>query len=220
MEDNLIIQKAIEEIETKSLAVTEQFLEIHEVVYDNGKPKIARIDKDKRDGIFVVYFPVKNEKFYFAVYVDTSPEISIRWTGTEPYNSVYFRAFSDTLSFGELSQLTTLKHTGGRSKGDPKRPIGGTGILWKESTIFYEPDSEPDEFEDKLRKLLDFLEQDREGIAKLVDQANGYIQVAIEFHNGNTMLGGPNIDKGSLKRIANLNLEIDFDLYVSGKPFK
>jgi len=219
MADNLIIQKAVEEIESKSLAVTEQFLEIHEVVYDNGMPKIARIDKDKEDGVAVVYFPVKDEKFYFSVYINTRPDISIRWTGTEPHNSISFRAYSDTLSLEELAQLSTLKHTGGRNKGDPKRTQDRTGILWKESTIFYEPNSEPDEFEDKLRKLLDFLERDKEGIAKLIDQANGCIQVAIEFHNGNTMLGGPHIDKNSLKRMANLNLEIDFDLYVSGRPF-
>ena len=44
--------------------------------------------------------------------------------------------------------------------------------------------------------------------------------MAMEFHNGNSMLGGPNISKESVKRMAALNLEIDFDLYVSGKTYK
>jgi hypothetical protein len=220
MADSVIIEKAIEEVETKSWGVTKQFLDIHELVFENGKPKVARVDRDKKDGTVVVYFPVRGVKFFFAVYLDLEPDVSVIWIGTEGYNSVYFRAFSETLSLEELSKLTTLKHTGGRSKGEKKRPIGGTGIVWKESTIFYEPNPEPDEFEDKLRKLLDFLETDKNGVALLVDKADGYIQVAIEFHNGNTMLGGPHIDKESIKRLAHLNLAIDFDLYESGNSFK
>lgn len=125
-------------------------------MYDNGKPKVDKVDNDKEDGVVVVYFPVENEKFSFAIYLDTNPEISIRWIGTEPYSCVYFRASSDSLNLEQLSQLTTLKHTGGRNKGDTKRPVGGSGILWKESTIFYEPNPEPDEFEDKLSFSIGF----------------------------------------------------------------
>ena len=219
MTDTLIIEKAIEEVETKTLGVTEQFLEIHQIVYENDNPKIARIDREKEDGTAIVYFPIKGEKFYLAVYLDTTPEVSVKWVQTENYNCVYFRAYSDKLSLEQLSKMTTLKSTGGRSKGDPKRPIGGTGILWKESTIFFEPNPEADEFEDKLKKLLNYLEQDKIGVTKIVNQASGYIQVAIEFHNGNTMLGGPHINLMNIKRLADLNLEIDFDLYVGGNKF-
>lgn len=38
----------------------------------------------------------------------------------------------------------------------------------------------------------------------------------MEFHNGNTMLGGPAIDKLSLRRLADLSLDIDFDMYATG----
>lgn len=75
-------------------------------------------------------------------------------------------------------------------------------------------------FEIKLKQLLDFLEQDKEGIANLANNANGHIQVTINFHNSNTMLGGPMIDKNNIKRISALNLEIDFDLYAKGNFFK
>ena len=220
MTDTLIIEKAIEEVETKTLDVTEQFLEIHQIVYENDNPKIARIDREKEDGTAIVYFPIKGEKFYLAVYLDTTPEVSVKWVQTENYNCVYFRAYSDKLSLEQLSKMTILKSTGGRSKGDPKRPIDGAGILWKESTIFFEPNPEADEFEDKLKKLLNYLEQDKIGVTKIVNQASGYIQVAIEFHNGNTMLGGPHINLMNIKRLADLNLEIDFDLYVGGNKFK
>lgn len=90
----------------------------------------------------------------------------------------------------------------------------------KQSTIFYEPNPEPDEFETKLKKLLDYLEQDKEGILSLVEKAGGYTQVAIEFHNRNTMFGGPHIDKVDIGRMSNLNPEVDFVLYANGKFFK
>ncbi len=47
MTNNLIIEKAIEEVETKKLGVTEQFLKIHKIVYADNKPNIARVDTDK-----------------------------------------------------------------------------------------------------------------------------------------------------------------------------
>ncbi len=219
MANNLIIQKAIEEIETRSFGVTEQFLQVHEVVYVDGKPHIARVDTEKNDGTAIVYFPVVDEQFYLAIYLDTVQQVTVNGVGTEPYNCVYFRASSETLSFEQLSLLTVLKPTGGRNKGD-KKWSGETDVLWKETTIFFETNPEADEFEDKLRKLLEYLETDTSGVAELVEKAGGYIQVAIEFHNGNTMLGGPHIDHDSIKRMADLNLYIAFDLYAGGNYFR
>jgi len=218
MTDDIIIAKAIHEIETKTWGVTEQFLEVHEIVYANGKPVIARIDKDDPDGNVIVYFPVKDEPFYFAVYFNTLPEIAIRWMGTEPGNSVYFAAFSGEMSYGQLAALTQLKPTGGWSIGD-KQKLDGT-LLRKSSKIMFEPDKGPDELEHKLTKLLDFLESDKEGVALLTEKAGGYIQVAIQFHNGNGMLGGPHINTDCIKRMAALNIEIDFDIYATGNEVK
>ena len=218
MTDTLIIEKAIEEIETRTFGVTEQFLEIHKIVYVDNKPKVARIDTNGKD-VAIVYFNVENEKFFLAIYMDLAPTVSVREIHTEPYHSVYFRASSDQLSLTELSELTKLTSTGGRNKGDKKRTDNGTGILWKESTIFFEPNPEADEFEDKLTKLLDYLEQDKDGIEKLINNAGGYIQVYSSFHNGNTMIGGHHIHKDHIKRMSNLNLEIDFDISADGNFF-
>ena len=219
MTNSLIIEKAIEEVKTKTLGVTEQFLNIHKIVYENNRPKIARIDTDKVDEA-IVYFYVKDENFFLAVYVDTKPNVSVRWTNTEPYHCVYFRASSDTFSLKELAEFTNLKSTRGRNKGDKKRPNSVTQILWKESTLEFEPNPEADEFEDKLTKLLDFLEQHKEGVDKLVNNGNGYIQVYSSFHNGNTLIGGHHIDKNHIKRMSKLNLEIDFDISADGNFFK
>jgi hypothetical protein len=212
----LIIEKAIEEIEAKSCGVTEQFLKIHELVYENDRPKVARVDRESEDGTAIVYFPVKDQKFYLAVYVDTEPEVSVRHVNTEPSNSVYFKAISEVYTLEELAEMTKLKPTGGRNKGDKR----GGSASWRHSSIFFEPNPEADEFEDKLKKLLNFLEQDKDGVATLVNKANGHIQVASSFYNGNTMLGGHHLNRDVIRRMANLNLAIDFDLYADGKFYQ
>jgi len=166
MTDTLIIQKATEELSAKACGVTGQFLKIHDVVYENDKLKVARVDTEKEDGTAIVYFPVKDEKFYLAVYVDTIPEVSVRHVNTESYNSVSFTAVSETLNLEQLSQMTKLKATKGWSKGDKR---GSTS--WRFSKFIFEPNLEPDEFEDKLKKLLDRLETDKEGIAKLAENS-------------------------------------------------
>src|SRR5580700_6304191 len=120
MTDPEIIKYTIEEVEKKSWGVTQQFLEIHELLYEDNNPKIAHIDQDNPDGTAIVYFPVKDEKFYFTIYVKTSPAINISWVGTEGGYRVYFKATSDNLNFGQLAGLTVLKPTNGWNKGDLK----------------------------------------------------------------------------------------------------
>ena len=215
MADILIIQKATEELTAKTFGVTEQFLNIHEVVYENDKPIVARVDTEKEDGTAIVYFPIKDEKFYLAIYLDTIPQVSVRHVGTEHSNSVYLGVSSKTFSMQELSEMTKLEVTKGHSKGDKR---GST--YWKYSKVCFEPNPEPDEFEDKLKKLLDILETDKEGVRQLADKADAWIQVAQEFHIGNTMIGGSFIDKESMKRIADLSLSVDFDLFVGGNLYK
>ena len=74
MDKNLeldVIQKAIEEIESKKFGLTGHFLEIHEVVFSNNVPEVTRVDWDRNDGSAIVYFPIEGERFYLAIYVDT-----------------------------------------------------------------------------------------------------------------------------------------------------
>lgn len=220
MTHTLIIQKATEELATKSFGVTEQFLAIHQVAYVDGVPMVARVDTEKEDGTAIVYFPIVGQKFSLAIYLNTVPTVSVRWVDIEPYHSVYFRASSDSFSSQELAALTKLTSTRWRNKGDRKNPKGKADICWKESTIDFEPNPEVDAFEDKLTKLLTFLEQDEAGVKNLVDKADGYIQVYSSFHNGNTLIGGHHINIDHIKRMSKLNLEIDFDISADGNFFK
>lgn len=65
--------------------------------------------------------------------------------------------------------MCKLKATDSWNKGDLKR---NGKLSYKYSYINFLPNPEPDSFEDKLRKLLDYLEQDKDGIRHLVKEAD------------------------------------------------
>jgi hypothetical protein len=216
MTDEQIIELIEKEFKEKTLGTTEQYLEIHSPIYVDKKLKVDRIDRETNDGLIIAYLPILDERFYFSVYINTTL-IQITNVGTEAYHEVYFRATSEILTANELQTMTKLTPTGGWNKGDLRK---NGRSAYKFSSFEILPNPEPDEFEDKLKKLLDFLEQDNDGIKQLAEKANGYIQVAMDIHNGNGMIGGPNIDKDAIRRMNMLGLSIDFDLYVGGNSFK
>jgi len=212
-----IIAVAIAEITKPMFGVTEEFLKVHSVAHQNGSPQVAGVKKDGEDGQTVVYFTVEGEKFYLAIHLNTVPEIEVNGVDTEDYYRVSFRAYSEKLTFQELSDLTPLKPTCGYSKGD-QRSFGGGRYPGNLLEFYLNP--QPTTFESKLDELLTFLEQDARGIRVLCECAESYISVVAIFHNGNTMLGGVHLDKSMIQRMSALNLEIDFDLYAEGNFYK
>ena len=219
MNDQQVIELLEKEFREKTLALTEQYLEIHSPIYSDNKIKVDRIDRerkcDNQDELIVAYLPVLDEKFYFAVYIDPKKKEIIGFD-TEAYHRVYFRATSETLSIDELKSMTSLTPTEFWNKGDPEQYVKAYTF----SAFHILPNPEPDEFDDKLKKLLSFLEQDKNGIRRLVDNANDYIQVAMDIHDGNGMIGGVHLGKDEIRRMNDMGLEIDFDLYVRGNRFK
>ena len=215
MTDEEAIKLIEKEFKDKTFGVTEQYLEIHAPIYINNELQIARIDRD-HGKLIIAYLPVQDERFYFAVSIngDSGELINI---GTEPYHRVYFFATSEKLSETELKAMCSLSVDESWNKGDLKK---NGRSAHKFSALKIMPNSEPDEFEDKLDKLLTYLETDKNGISELVEKAEGYIQVAMDIHNGNGMIGGPNISRESVSRMHNLGLSINFDLYVGGNSFR
>lgn len=208
---------AIEELRSQTHGTTEQYLAIHDVKREGGQPVVERVDRERDDDLAIVYMPVEGERFYLAIYVQTTDVPRVTSVDTEPWHKVYFRAASATLNLTQLRAMTTLEPTRVWSQGEP---IARRRVAYKFSGFDIEPNPEPDEFEDKLRKLLDLLERDVSGVGALVKSADSYIQVATEFHNGNMMLGGFHMDQGLIQRMAALGLEIDLDLYCGGKSFR
>ena len=216
MTDKEVKEIILAELQNKTFGTTEQFIEIHSPVYFDSDINIARIDREGNEEEITAYLPVMNQRFFFAVCINSKTK-EILNVGSLSNNVVYFKATSENLSEYELKSLTKLKPTISWNKGHLRE---NKKMKEKVSYISFMPNPEPDEFENKLKKLLDFLEQDEAGIRKLVDKANGYIQVAMDIHNGNGMIGGPTIKIDCINRMQNLGLEINFDLYVEGNSFK
>lgn len=216
MTDQQAIELIEREFKEKTLEVTEQYLEIHSPIYADNKLKVDRIDRDRKDELIIGYLPVLDKKFYFAVYINTKTN-EVTGFGTEAYHRVYFRATSETLTMNELKAMTRLAPTEFWNKGDLIKSEKSNHTF---SNFKILPNPEPDEFGDKLKKLLDFLEQDKDGIKRLADNSDGYIQVAMDIHNGNGMIGGLTINTDDIRRMSDLGLSIDFDLYIGGNSFK
>lgn len=212
--DTEISNLVAQEFKTPTLAVTEQYLEIHQPVYENSFVKIARIDRDGE--MVIVYIPVEGEYFYFAVYIDAE-KAEVTGFNTESRNIVSLCITSDGLDINDLSLLTCINPTKTWNKGD-LRP--NKKAAYNYTLVEYEPNPEPDQFEDKLKKLLVVLSKEKAEVNKLVTIANAYVRVIMDFHAGNQLLGSADIDLECLKIITELNLRIRFEFAAWGEPFK
>lgn len=212
--DSTIQALITEEFKLRNLGVTHQYLEILDMYYDDNQPRIERIDREGTDGIIIAYLPIVDEQFYLAVYIDEVQQ-EIFNIGTESKNKVVFRATSETYSMDDLACFTNLPVLTKWNKGElkPNKKVGN-----KFSCIEIEPNPEPDSVEEKLTNLLKLLVQDKVGIAELVANANGYIQIYMDFHNGNQLLGGLSLSKAHVQRMAELNLGFDVDVAAWGEP--
>ena len=214
--DAAIVAVATAEATNPTFGTAQAFLEVHSVALEDGKPKIAGITIASDQLPTIVYFAVEDEKFFLAVSV--SPvSLTVEYAWVENYHMVSFHATSETLDVKQLLSLTFLQPTNSISKGDNR---GNAKLEWKYHSIEFEPNPEPNPFESKIEKLLTFLEQDATGIRALVDQAAGYLRVISVFYNGNTSLGSVGFDKESVRRMAALNIGVDFDLNAAGNFYK
>ncbi|MDR2236923.1 MAG: DUF4279 domain-containing protein [Chryseobacterium sp.] len=198
----------------KSWGFTEQISELHSPLYNKDDSiQIENITSDHDEQ--TVYVPLLNESFYLTFYINSEKK-EITGISTEPQILIYFKAISENMNCSELKKMTLLEISESWNKGDQKKSQTGS---YHFSGIKIESDKKPDRFEKKMEAFLSKLQKDRNGIIQLSQLAETTIQVLIDFHNGNGLLGGPFLSKNNIKQLADLNLSVDFDLYVSGKQY-
>ncbi|TDS17657.1 DUF4279 domain-containing protein [Sphingobacterium paludis] len=202
------------ELKNQEFGVTEQILEIHSPALLENKLQIANV-AFKGDAVSV-FIPIEGEHFYLVFYIDTEKR-EITGISTEPYISVYFKATSKELSASELNGYTNLELSESWNKGD-KKP--SERAFYSVSGIIIEPNTKPNDFETKFKELISELKKDKAGVQQLAKFADGYIQVVMDFHNGNGILGGPNLNEANIRDLNDLGLSIDFAFYASGRSYK
>jgi hypothetical protein len=213
-----VSEVAIEEIDQINFAITRQLLKVHTLEYEHGRPKIAKIELHPNLGRAIVHFQIKGERIFFTVFLDTEPKVKVVWTNITEGSRVIFKVTSETIRLDKISSLTKIPPTCSWDIGAPHPNGHGKHTF---SLFGFEPITEmAGDVESKINTLLDKLEQDREGIRKMSAMANSYIQIHWHGYYGNGMLGGFQLNKVTISRLANLQLAIDFDLYADGNPFE
>lgn len=215
-----IAQCALKEVEQPTLGTVEQYLEVHELVYENGRPKIARVDTDDPE-LAIVYFPVKGEKFFYALTVSPK-ELQCWGMYSEPYSRVclYIQSAVENtnhiLACSIRLQPTNIKDV----KVVRANPDGSTSKHVIAHAIRFELAPEADSVEDRVTKMLDYLEQDADGVKKLAATYDAGIRVSMDVHDANSMIGGAHLNAKNIKRLGALGLWIDFDIATCGNEFK
>ena len=210
-----LISKAISEIENPTFGTTEQYLEVHKVELENGKPKVERVDTENFEDVNIIYFAIQDEPFFLTVHFGKENN-EILGVGTENGNQVYFTATSENLTFEQLSELTKLSGLSGWSVNDDRKIGKGQ---YNFSRLSFEPiKSRAYDLDVKLKLLLTELEKDANGIKKLTKISDaGIIIHHQQYIDGNK---GIILDIETINRLSKLNLGVDIDQYVFGTELK
>ena len=208
------IDKAVEEILNPTLETTKQYLEVCELEYLNGKPKVARVNSTFYEDVIAIYFPVKNHNYFIEVHISKEDDFMVQSVWTESSHRVYYTATSSQLSYHDLVKEIKLAPLEGWSKGDVRNEGKSLHTF---SRLIYEPiKNEAFCLEEKLNLLLDNIESDKEGIMRLNSIAETDITVCRNQYISGNM--GIEISAETFKRISSLNLGLSIDTYLTGEP--
>ena len=207
------IDKALEELKVQSFETTKQYLAVINLFKEGKNPIPARINLKHTENLVAIYFEVPEERFFFVVNLTKDPNIEVQGVWVQSGHRVYLTATSESLSYSQLASFLKLQPLTGWSIGD-LRPSGNTHHTF--SRISFEPNPmEAYDLEEKLNELLDELEQDKEGLKKLIENSNAYISVCrYQYVSENA---GLHLDQKTIHRLSNLNLSIDVDAYIVGE---
>lgn len=210
------IYKAIEEILNPTFAETKEYLKVNEVEFENGKPKVERVDLDYADNLAVVYFPFKDERYFLQINLVKTPEIKVYYVHTESGHKTYLTATSEDLTFENLSKNLTFKPLTGWSKGEFRK---NGKFQYTFSRLIFEPfASEAYQLEKQLELLLTELEKQSENVRQLAEKATTCISVCKhQYISGNA---GLCLGIDIIRRLAKLNLSLEIDTYIVGNPIK
>ncbi len=196
---------AIAEILNPTFALTRQFLTENKVVLKEHVPLVEDVIFREEEKTAEVYFPIAGERYYFVVYVDLEPHVSVRMMGTSPGNRVYFLATSEKHSLDELIALAGVEPTRIWEKG---KNVRHNGFEVQPSM------KETGNVEDKLRTVIKLLLPHKATLHALSTIANMGIQIA--YWGYREQMWGIHFEAETLQGLAALNLSVNVDIYAGG----
>jgi hypothetical protein len=196
---------AVAEIIYPTFALTKQFLAVNKIILKENLPFIEDIILREEEKVAEVYFPIEGERYYFVVYIDIKPQVSIRSMGTSPGNRVYFSATSEKHNLDELLVLIGVEPTRTWKKG---KNIRHNGFEIQPSA------KETGEVEDKLQAVIRLLLPFKADLQALSTIANTGIQIA--YWGYKEQMWGMHFEAETLQELGMLNLSVDIDLYAGG----
>lgn len=205
MEIQEIRDIAVAEIIYPTFALTKQFLAVNKIILKENLPFIEDIILREEEKVAEVYFPIEGERYYFVVYIDIKPQVSIRSMGTSPGNRVYFSATSEKHNLDELLVLIGVEPTRTWKKG---KNIRHNGFEIQPSA------KETGEVEDKLQAVIRLLLPFKADLQALSTIANTGIQIA--YWGYKEQMWGMHFEAETLQELGMLNLSVDIDLYAGG----
>lgn len=209
-----IIKVAINEILKPSFELTKQFLATNKVVLVEKIPLVSDVIYSQDDEIYAVYFPIEEEDYYFVIYINAEPTPSLRFMGMSAGNKVYFYAESEHESIERLVNLLGITPTKRWRKGEII-PGNRSGRTYKNNGLEYaNTEKMTGEVEDKLDIILETLVKHKDGIKELSKVAE--IGINVCYCGYKEQMWGVNLKTENIKKLADLELSIDIDLYASG----
>jgi len=203
---------AINEVLNPTFELTKQYLQANELYFFNSTPQIDDVEIDREANTAAVYFPIKKENFYFVIYIEN---LEVNWMGMSAGNGVCLFACSEVLSAEELVGYLGFEPTERWNIND-KTKFGGKR---KKSGIIYQPiEKKTGEVEDKLTNLLNRLLPYKEEISKLSDVAS--VEIQVTYYGYKDEMWGFHFDKKIIKKLSDLGLDIDIDLYAGGNDLE
>ena len=175
--------------------------------YDYKKPPV------KIESEMIFYYKIANQNYFFAIGVDTNKKDVTRvFMRNSTY--CYLSASSDDMTLEEMAKLTNLKYSNGITKGE-KIKRGRKGYYQRSYIDFKFTDETSYELEESLNMLLEELEKDKNGIKELVKRTNASIIICkYQYVSANASI---EIDRKTIKRVIEFDLDINIDMYCVGQ---
>ncbi len=183
---------------------------------DGGIPRIKDIIISEDKSTAEVYFPIIDEEYYFVIYIDLVPEISLKFMGMSAGNKVELFVSSDAEDLDKMIELLHVTPQRSWLKGEKRIHYNGINFsVNKNSGFIYTPiEKTTGDVEDKLDYLLDKLIQVKDKIVELHKVAE--VEIQLTYYGYKDQMWGINLKPQTIQRLSELGIPLDIDLYASG----